>query len=116
MPGCLKSFANSSEIVNLAIEHQAVACRGIDYRLVTGWREIQDGQASKSEANARSCCFRRQRKHLKALVVGATMNHRPHHAAHGSFYGPRVNTENAGYAAHADVFLNLDVDVMSLCI
>ena len=72
----LEFTADLLEIENFSVKDQPIACLRIVHRHVPGWREIEDGQASASQADA-LLRLGAKRKDLHAFVVRATMSHCP---------------------------------------
>ena len=88
------------EVVDLPVEHQAVAGRLVQHRLMTQRREVHDRQPAESEPHHGTGVGVSDRELLVALIVGAAMHHRPHHAPNRGLDRHRGKTEDACDAAH----------------
>lgn len=88
------------KVVDLPVEHQAVARRLVQHRLMTQRREVHDRQPAESEPHHGTGVGVSDRELLVALVVGPAMDHRTHHASNRWLDRHRSKTEDARDAAH----------------
>ena len=95
-----QAVAQIDEVVDLAVEDDRVPRMTIDHRLVAQGRKVEDRQAAKAQADHRACRVTTERKTLESIVVGPTVDHRPHHATHGRLDDASVTAQKARDTAH----------------
>jgi hypothetical protein len=98
----LKARSQRFEIINFAIEYQAVARIRIKHRLMASGRKVEDRESSKAKTKQRARFISAERQLVIALVIRAAVNHRLHHAADGRFDFVAICTDDAANAAHGD--------------
>lgn len=113
-----------AEVVDLAVEDQAVACFRMEHRLMAGGREVEDREPAKPKPDG--ACRRpgrmqpgSDRKLLVARVIGSAVDHRAHHRTHRWLHQPRIGSDGPGDSAHlrapdAPLWESNELDIQSV--
>ena len=96
----LECRTDAPEVVNLAIEDQAVAGRNVVHRLMAGLREIKDGEPTKPKASVWPGRLLTKFQKFEPRIVRSAVGHHLHHAANRRRYGRLVLADDPADATH----------------